>query len=107
MFLFKLFITSFVILFIPMVVLVVIYFMLSAFWDGGAKPLLDIAFMALDFIVQLWNSIVRALRSFGVNLDMADGFGQGVPTFWEFLKYIVYILVWKPIELALKGAVIR
>jgi phage-related protein len=89
------------------IVFVVIYFALSAFWDDGAKPIMDIIQMALAFVVDLWNSVVRALKSFGVNLDEASGFGQPIPTFWEFLKYIVYILVWKPIEAGAKGVIFR
>lgn len=106
-FLLSLFIYWFTILFIPMVIIVIVYFIFSVFWDDGAKPILEIAQMAINFVVELWNSIVRALRSFGVNLDTADGFGQGIPTFWEFIKNIIYIMVWKPIELGLKGAIIR
>jgi phage-related protein len=89
------------------VVFMIIYFAVSAFWDDGAKPIMEIIQMAIGFVVELWNSAVRALKKFGVNLDEASGFGQGIPTFWEFLKYIVYILVWKPLEAALKGAIIR
>lgn len=89
------------------VVFLIIYFALSAFWDDGAKPVLDIIQMAIAFGVDVWNSLVRALKSFGIPIDEASGFQADIPTFWEFIKYIAYIIVWKPIEAGLKGAIIR
>jgi hypothetical protein len=89
------------------IVFVIIYFALSAFWDDGAKPILDVIQMAIAFGVDVWNSLVKALKSFGIPIDEASGFEADIPTFWEFLKYIAYIVVWKPIEAALKGAIIR
>jgi len=89
------------------VVFIIVYFVISAFWDDGAKPIMEIIQMAINFLVDVWNSLVKALKSFGIPIDEASGFQADIPTFWEFLKYIAYIIVWKPIEAGLKGAIIR
>jgi len=89
------------------VVFVIVYFVISAFWDDGAKPIMEIIQMAINFLVDVWNSLVKALKSFGIPIDEASGFQADIPTFWEFIKYIAYIIVWKPIEAGLKGAIIR
>ena len=89
------------------IVFFIIYLMLSIFWDGGARPVMSIIQSGINFAVGLWNSVARALRKFGVKLDRANGFSMSVPTFWEFLKYIIYTLVWNPIKSALKGVVFR
>jgi len=92
---------------LPMIFAFVVFLVVSIAWDEGAKPVMEIIQTAINFVVELWNSVVRALKSFGISLDEGSGFQQSVPTFWEFLKDILYIMVWKPIESGLKGAIIR
>jgi hypothetical protein len=92
---------------IPGILALCIYFAVSRFWDNGARPTLSIVQEGINFVVGLWNSVVRALRKFGVRLDTADGFGTAIPTFWEFIKFILYNAVLKPIEAGLKGVIFR
>lgn len=92
---------------LPMIFAFVVFLVVSIAWDEGAKPVMEIIQTAVNFVVELWNSVVRALKSFGISLDEGSGFEQAVPTFWEFLKNILYNMVWKPIESGLKGAIIR
>jgi len=93
-------------MFIPCVVFIVVYFTVGSFWDGGMKPMLEVIMMGINGIVEIWNSVVRGLRSFGIPIDTASGFSQGFPTFWEFIKNI-FVMVGKLIESSLKGVIFR
>jgi len=94
-------------LFIPAVVGIIVYYAVSNTWDQGFRPIFSLIQAGINFIIGLWNSVVRALRSLGVRLPTANGIGSSAPTFWEFIKWIVFTLVWKPIEAGLRGTIIR
>ena len=94
-------------LFLPAVAGLIIYYAVSNSWDKGFRPIFQMIQSGINFMVGLWNSVVRALRSFGVRLPSANGIGASTPTFWQFIKWVIYTLVWRPIEAALKGTIIR
>lgn len=86
---------------------VIIYFVVSIAWDTGARPIFSLIYAAINFMIKLWNSIVRALRKLGVRMPTADEVAGDLPTFWQFLKWILYSIVIIPIKAATKGLIIR
>ena len=94
-------------LFFPAVAGIIVYYAMSNTWDQGFRPIFSLIQAGLNFVIGLWNSVARALRSFGVRLPTANGIGSRTPTFWEFIKWVIYTLVWRPIEAGLKGTIIR
>ena len=94
-------------LFLPAVAGIIVYYAVSNSWDQGFRPIFSLIQSGINFVIGLWNSAARALRSFGVRLPTANGIGASAPTFWEFMKWVIYTLVWGPIEAGLKGKIIR
>ena len=83
-----------------------IYIILEIVWDDGARPIMSIIIQGLNFVIGLWNSLVKALRSFGIRFPMCPNFGQELPTLWGFIKGILY-MIFDLIKAMLKGTIIR
>jgi hypothetical protein len=101
-------------LWIPIIMLIIasipfliIYFVARGVWDAVFRPILSAVSVGINIVVKIWNIVVKAVRIFGIRLPGANEMGSDAPTFWQIMKWIIFTLILTPLEIALKGTIIR